>query len=142
MLWKIDYSELCFEKKRHSITSLGSNVVRAYSMASDLVRMHPCNDALINPFKFIHSSICSSITPSAPTDRPSVHHPAIHPFHHPTIRSSIHPIIHPSLQSTLGASQPRTWDLSLGQAKSQGKGPRKEVDIHPFCAYPFICASN
>ncbi|KAK2572039.1 Speract receptor [Acropora cervicornis] len=41
LLWKIDYSELCFEKKRHSITSLGSNVVRAYSMASDL---HKDND--------------------------------------------------------------------------------------------------
>ncbi|XP_067043577.1 atrial natriuretic peptide receptor 1-like isoform X3 [Acropora muricata] len=26
LLWKVDYSELCFEKKRHSITSLGSNV--------------------------------------------------------------------------------------------------------------------
>ncbi|XP_015762337.1 PREDICTED: speract receptor-like [Acropora digitifera] len=41
LLWKVDYSELCFEKKRHSITSLGSNVVRAYSMASDL---HKDND--------------------------------------------------------------------------------------------------
>jgi len=34
LLWKIDYNELCFEKKRNSITSLGSNVVRVRSTNS------------------------------------------------------------------------------------------------------------
>ncbi|XP_068761980.1 LOW QUALITY PROTEIN: atrial natriuretic peptide receptor 1-like [Montipora capricornis] len=38
LLWKVDYNEICYEKKRNSMTSLGSNVVRAHSMASDLQR--------------------------------------------------------------------------------------------------------
>ena len=28
LLWKVDYNEVCFEKKRNSMTSLGSNLVR------------------------------------------------------------------------------------------------------------------
>ena len=63
LLWKIDYNELCFEKKRNSITSLGSQVVRAHSLGSDLVRdptTHPPIHPSVRPPVLL--SVCCQVS--------------------------------------------------------------------------------